>query len=218
MGSSPLTRGALQVEIDNGMVTGLIPAHAGSTRRFCFYFFASRAHPRSRGEHFLCMSSTFRSVGSSPLTRGARRRTFTGDRPNGLIPAHAGSTRMNRTVIQSWRAHPRSRGEHLTCTLVSDEVQGSSPLTRGARGLILPCFVCRGLIPAHAGSTVSFRAKAACTSAHPRSRGEHSCYSTYFLGFRAHPRSRGEHPPVTARPPHLFRLIPAHAGSTRARC
>ena len=51
VGSSPLTRGALPPLAKCDRSKGLIPAHAGSTpapRPACI---ASRAHPRSRGEH-----------------------------------------------------------------------------------------------------------------------------------------------------------------------
>ena len=92
LGSSPLTRGALRRrgnEPDN-----------------------DRAHPRSRGEHAGVPVKLRPVVGSSPLTRGARRTSFCGWWGRGLIPAHAGSTRLGTRIFTLRRAHPRSRGEH----------------------------------------------------------------------------------------------------------
>ncbi len=70
--------------------------------------------------------------GSSPLTRGApggRRPTRLRSR---IIPAHAGSTRWDRSSRLHRRDHPRSRGEHEVLGLEADRLTGSSPLTRGA--------------------------------------------------------------------------------------
>ena len=50
-GSSPLTRGAHLVAALLEQRAGLIPAHAGSTRRPARRSARQRAHPRSRGEH-----------------------------------------------------------------------------------------------------------------------------------------------------------------------
>ena len=50
-GSSPLTRGKLQMRADLCAVGGLIPAHAGKTRTGALDWLRRRAHPRSRGEN-----------------------------------------------------------------------------------------------------------------------------------------------------------------------
>ena len=71
-GSSPLTRGKrFRVGTEDG-VEGLIPAHAGKTRRM----------RRLMTE----------DAGSSPLTRGKRRPHGGNRHEGGLIPAHAGKT------------------------------------------------------------------------------------------------------------------------------
>ncbi|KXB52627.1 hypothetical protein HMPREF0307_02207 [Corynebacterium sp. DNF00584] len=51
-------------------------------------------------------------MGSSPLTRGARRSSRATVRGMGLIPAHAGSTVIASRGTFLATAHPRSRGEH----------------------------------------------------------------------------------------------------------
>ena len=50
-GSSPLTRGKLGMPVTSMMRLGIIPAHAGKTRRSRGRIRARRDHPRSRGEN-----------------------------------------------------------------------------------------------------------------------------------------------------------------------
>ena len=75
-------------------------------------------------------------------------------------------------------------------------VGGSSPLTRGKRGLLVGKLAHGGLIPAHAGKTWP----GLTAPANPW----------------AHPRSRGENPTASMANPHPTGLIPAHAGKTRS--
>ena len=91
-GSSPHTRGALD-DSDQYVIDGrIIPAYAGST--ICIVGLESwRAdHPRIRGEHAPRHYRLGALVGSSPHTRGARRRVGAVADPGGIIPAYAGST------------------------------------------------------------------------------------------------------------------------------
>ena len=69
-GSSPLTRGKRRLLIGHGKRLGLIPAHAGKTRRSRRARRGRRAHPRSRGENNVVLTSPRTGKGSSPLTRG----------------------------------------------------------------------------------------------------------------------------------------------------
>ena len=91
-GSSPLTRGKPGHIRCGRSRAGLIPAHAGKTYRAIPGRFSGRAHPRSRGENEESTSRASRSTGSSPLTRGKRRRNACSCSFLGLIPAHAGKT------------------------------------------------------------------------------------------------------------------------------
>ena len=174
-GSSPLTRGAhnaFQAQVGRG---GLIPAHAGSTLTISCWRAASRAHPRSRGEHLGLQLGQLRTEGSSPLTRGAREGEAGDGLTTRLIPAHAGSTRRVYRRSPRLRAHPRSRGEHTVDGLGKLTTMGSSPLTRGAHQVRLRQLRNVGLIPAHAGSTCQPKPNQKTRAAHPRSRGEHRC-------------------------------------------
>ena len=112
---------------------GLIPAHAGKTRRRFRRSYVMGAHPRSRGENANVRAEAARAGGSSPLTRGKLMVTAYNIRTGGLIPAHAGKTFAPVTPVLAASAHPRSRGENsFSADAVSSSV-GSSPLTRGKR-------------------------------------------------------------------------------------
>ena len=196
--------------------SGLIPAHAGSTRTSHLWMRACGAHPRSRGEHQRARAVAHRPVGSSPLTRGAHGGTFSLGGWRGLIPAHAGSTQRLTWWSCGSPAHPRSRGEHRLVPVGSARFLGSSPLTRGAQLCDRHNTPPPGLIPAHAGSTSPPWRRCLPSRAHPRSRGEHN------LGFCFELRDSGSSPltrgarSVSGRGLHVFGLIPAHAGSTRS--
>ena len=73
-GSSPLTRGKQRIRPAHLSGAGLIPAHAGKTCRFPGVARRYRAHPRSRGENEVKGLGHEIGDGSSPLTRGKRRR------------------------------------------------------------------------------------------------------------------------------------------------
>ena len=171
-GSSPLTRGkprGVRVPYHRAR---LIPAHAGKTRRSRCPSRRCRAHPRSRGENNADAWFAVSAGGSSPLTRGKRAGRNVPESCEGLIPAHAGKTRNARLGGPLQGAHPRSRGENPRRGPIETRVRGSSPLTRGKRGITRHLTMWIGLIPAHAGKTLRLRACPAPTRAHPRSRGE----------------------------------------------
>ena len=76
-------------------------------------------------------------------------------------------------------------------------MRGSSPLARGTRQDPQVYHQRGRLIPARAGNTHENRQCLGSSSAHPRSRGEHSLIDDDFAAYAlsaAHPRSRGEHP------------------------
>ena len=93
-GSSPLMRGKLADGTDHGTDAGLIPAHAGKTSRSRAGMRRPWAHPRSRGENGLLFTDQPVVVGSSPLTRGKHGGGPGGGDRGGLIPAHAGKTKL----------------------------------------------------------------------------------------------------------------------------
>ena len=152
-GSSPLTRGKHRPGAACGPNGRLIPAHAGKTLHPVDLVLLHRAHPRSRGENLRLYGLGAMNEGSSPLTRGKPPVQERAGDAGGLIPAHAGKTDTGVMPSRAWPAHPRSRGENVGL-LKGDQIQaGSSPLTRGKRGLLVGHAERLGLIPAHAGKT-----------------------------------------------------------------
>ena len=132
-GSSPLTRGKHAEQLPDLQGGGLIPAHAGKTRRGGAVGCRPRAHPRSRGENLHLVCAGLEDRGSSPLTRGKLVEAGRAGAKGGLIPAHAGKTGLARYSAVVSEAHPRSRGENHAQFFRGHSPLGSSPLTRGKR-------------------------------------------------------------------------------------
>ena len=154
LGSSPLARGTRYAAGRGGARGGLIPARAGNTVTVTVTWSRSRAHPRSRGEHFEGRAGSCGTVGSSPLARGTQSLAEQGGVHDGLIPARAGNTPGADSAASWMRAHPRSRGEHGCCGSVAPTCWGSSPLARGTLPTPLGYPPPNGLIPARAGNTI----------------------------------------------------------------
>ena len=211
----PRSRGEhLDVYRSGRVLVGIIPAHAGST----IFLPASRPepedHPRSRGEHLFSLLQALQPLGSSPLTRGARRSRRDCQGVPGIIPAHAGSTSAYRHHCPMRRDHPRSRGEHYNAQLNKSLNAGSSPLTRGARGIETEIPSTEGIIPAHAGSTNGESHIPRPSRDHPRSRGEHGSVSELCINVvGSSPLMRGA-PKNYLIADSYAGIIPAHAGST----
>ena len=217
-GSSPLTRGKrVGVTLDVWR-RGLIPAHAGKTCVCMSTGLGWSAHPRSRGENVFDGARNTHPCGSSPLTRGKPYYLVQHMQHGRLIPAHAGKTMFRRASSVGTSAHPRSRGENKAVSTLARKHVGSSPLTRGKRPGPTRGEALTGLIPAHAGKTVSTVASIGWQTAHPRSRGEnlpHGRKGGAMTG--SSPLTRGKR--TSGRTARRSRgLIPAHAGKTLRLC
>ena len=196
---------------------GLIPAHAGKTRRCIPVPGRRSAHPRSRGENSARLWNPARGRGSSPLTRGKHAAARLQVAREGLIPAHAGKTRQWSSCRCCPRAHPRSRGENGLRSRLDLAPVGSSPLTRGKQLTSHIARVRRGLIPAHAGKTVAQGDDVLIGPAHPRSRGENVAGGALLCHAQgSSPLTRGK-PTRQAKQAVGPGLIPAHAGKTGSR-
>ena len=214
VGSSPLTRGKLPLDGDEGTGGGLIPAHAGKTACNVSRTSGEPAHPRSRGENVLPSPSVPPEAGSSPLTRGKLTEAITSKDTTRLIPAHAGKTRGHRRRSARMPAHPRSRGENIIGVVSARSPAGSSPLTRGKREVRDELSRHVRLIPAHAGKTCPRLSAPTTRRAHPRSRGENRLRGLITYGRHgSSPLTRGKRA-CTWGSLWLVRLIPAHAGKT----
>ena len=133
---------------------------------------------------------------------------------DGLIPAHAGKTDRRSSRLFSSRAHPRACGENTAEGGLVADGWGSSPRMRGKLTTIPAKAIQIGLIPAHAGKTMSRRSCHSSRRAHPRACGENRDASQVGrLTGGSSPRMRGK---LGLKTIMLLEagLIPAHAGKT----
>ena len=216
-GSSPHTRGAHAALDVEGLAARIIPAYAGSTVLTSSGGASPRDHPRIRGEHVTMSRYLVAQGGSSPHTRGARRRNRRPDRGCRIIPAYAGSTGAPVGRAGSVGDHPRIRGEHVHDYLLVVGCTGSSPHTRGAQRYAQSTYSLDRIIPAYAGSTWGVGGVVRARRDHPRIRGEHVTQrGNFVLSSGSSPHTRGARPrPVGRR--RRARIIPAYAGSTTTR-
>ena len=186
------------------MIPRIIPAYAGSTMITC--------------------SSVPGRKGSSPHTRGARRRagrrsprrrdhprirgehssrTNLHDAAHGIIPAYAGST--TKSVMPNGKTQgssPHTRGAlfryHLFQAVIEDH-----PRIRGEhRKYPLSFRKSLWIIPAYAGSTLlSLTHNLPCLGSSPHTRGAPANRPLWPSWSRDHPRIRGEHKLCVS--PHL---------------
>ena len=135
----------------------------------------------------------------------------------GIIPACAGSTNVTSPVKNRYGDHPRMRGEHFPCSLVSHTRAGSSPHARGARLAVVEELGRPGIIPACAGSTPLPLPLAFACRDHPRMRREHlKTIPRLLWRWGSSPHARGAHVRVLTYH-NCVGIIPACAGSTRPR-
>ena len=173
-GSSPRLRGALRSRFAFPLAFGIIPALAGSTSRTSSAGRTSRDHPRACGEHMSGCSPPTTQRGSSPRLRGARLHLGRRRRRDGIIPALAGSTRLELGSVERLGDHPRACGEHRTPSCLTWCCPGSSPRLRGALTWNGHLWESKGIIPALAGSTLAEQTVSDCWRDHPRACGEHT--------------------------------------------
>ena len=172
-GSSPLARGTPAHAAPADLDARFIPARAGNTAHRAPSRSTSPVHPRSRGEHSVRTPARVPLTGSSPLARGTLCVIHRDAVPRRFIPARAGNTGSRGTARRLEAVHPRSRGEHDTCSPQRGHRPGSSPLARGTQQGGPDPVAQERFIPARAGNTGTRRRAAPGSPVHPRSRGEH---------------------------------------------
>ena len=195
----------------------MLPTHAGDTSRLRCSSDHPSVHPRSRGEHTSPSAAASASFGSSPLARGTLAFIVIMPFLVRLIPARAGNTRHLLPAALPAPAHPRSRGEHSELRCSGRISSGSSPLARGTPANRYRKALNARLIPARAGNTyVTIRAHLFST-AHPRSRGEHTIEDAPCRAdCGSSPLARGTLD-MNIVASASQRLIPARAGNTYRR-
>ena len=172
-GSSPRMRGTLRSARHARLYAGIIPAHAGNTEASVFLRHVARDHPRACGEHHQPIKLQGIELGSSPRMRGTLGDSRVSYSSNGIIPAHAGNTNASSTRSRPPGDHPRACGEHLFQMLWKKSQRGSSPRMRGTLARYESRLYRFGIIPAHAGNTRLHVPLFFLPWDHPRACGEH---------------------------------------------
>ena len=134
IGSSPLARGLLHLEVVGGLGQGIIPARAGFTATPPERMYIISDHPRSRGVYDSFVFDSETGFGSSPLARGLPENAQRNANAGRIIPARAGFTRDCDSRRRVRRDHPRSRGVYAHGGNRAPRKRGSSPLARGLLG------------------------------------------------------------------------------------
>ena len=137
IGSSPHTRGTRRFCQRGKCYRRFIPAYAGNALKRCCTGSIRTVHPRIRGERPKHPRCGFLRGGSSPHTRGTRKRHQWLARRTRFIPAYAGNAfnRRNENGVN----------------------RGSSPHTRGTLLLLINESFKSRFIPAYAGNAVGWR-------------------------------------------------------------
>ena len=196
------------------VIRGIIPACAGSTSLSVRVVSVRRDHPRMCGEHYVHRPQLDWDVGSSPHVRGARCFATVFLDGFGIIPACAGSTCPSRPSAATAGDHPRMCGEHRICCQSCKISTGSSPHVRGALVQDFLQGLSTGIIPACAGSTVSWRIRRPPCRDHPRMCGEHNRGSSFGQSHKgSSPHVRGARQACDDALQESG-IIPACAGST----
>ena len=147
--------------------------------------------------------------------RGSPQRLRQKPQDGGIIPAHAGLTQISHSSSRPPRDHPRACGAHALTTHMPRLGAGSSPRMRGSRSSKSDMERCRGIIPAHAGLTVSASRRSRRNRDHPRACGAHNSIDICNMALSgSSPRMRGSRHHDTHRDQHQG-IIPAHAGLTK---
>ena len=193
---------------------GIIPAHAGLTKKKFKKRVDKRDHPRACGAHRCCQRCLISSLGSSPRMRGSQLGEQALVDDDGIIPAHAGLTSVVAMIRYAPQDHPRACGAHSHDAALAHVLLGSSPRMRGSLDLYFRSARVTGIIPAHAGLTTLSPACARPHGDHPRACGAHHLHARSCEHIRgSSPRMRGS-PHGIASIIHATGIIPAHAGLT----
>ena len=193
---------------------GIIPASAGNTLSGVPPGSPQQDHPRIRGEHRFCPTTSYGRQGSSPHPRGTPLCYTHSKQLSGIIPASAGNTASGKLRSPPPWDHPRIRGEHPDRAVRMVLILGSSPHPRGTQPPVAERACDAGIIPASAGNTQFELRILIFWWDHPRIRGEHWQFPQVFtssIGSSPHPRGTrtSPFPPTVAD-----RIIPASAGNT----
>ena len=214
-GSSPRVRGTQRQSGRQVRDVRFIPACAGNSTTVWDCAWPSAVHPRVCGELDGGVVWTSSSVGSSPRVRGTPARCAGSRRRARFIPACAGNSKRQKSVLEPGTVHPRVCGELSNAAAMRLPSAGSSPRVRGTPGKTPAAPSMLRFIPACAGNSTTRASRPTLATVHPRVCGELGPrHVAYVAHFGSSPRVRGTH--TGAHAVNGFcRFIPACAGNSR---
>ena len=162
---------------------GITPAHAGKSFRLRACAFFSGDHPRACGEKVLHHNLVGGNWGSPPRMRGKDSDKWTGNREDGITPAHAGKSMYSLCEYCTAWDHPRACGEKRMELLEDAAKRGSPPRMRGKAPGIGGCDLRVGITPAHAGKRNPRSCIFSSARDHPRACGEKCIFCIDVIGF-----------------------------------
>ena len=130
-------------------------------------------HPRAGGEHKRARGCGVGDTGSSPRGRGTHRLDPLLHGVRRFIPARAGNTALQTSILSSASVHPRAGGEHAKYSNASGSKTGSSPRGRGTLIRICRDHLDDRFIPRGRGTRRRPPSTGRPTPVHPRAGGEH---------------------------------------------
>ncbi len=153
--------------------------------------------------------------GSSPRARGTPSKKEARRAQERFIPACAGNTPQEDSLVHRLPVHPRVRGEHYIVTIQPPKRSGSSPRARGTPIRRVGNHGVHRFIPACAGNTPDKPSGERDEAVHPRVRGEHSSMNPWAINMAgSSPRARGTRIYIFLSC-WVHRFIPACAGNTQ---
>ena len=171
MGSSPRVRGKLSHGLVEETADRIIPASAGQTGELCWLLLVAPDHPRECGANTAGQPNPYGLIGSSPRVRGKRPRSGDVSAVGRIIPASAGQTPLDASLLAVSSDHPRECGANRLEGHDVDPRRGSSPRVRGkpfGSSFVHPS---SGIIPASAGQTKPHLPDGMRPEDHPRECG-----------------------------------------------
>ena len=172
-GSPPRARELLPACLYNCESLGITPACAGITVVVPSLIYASRDHPRVRGNYKRLYPADPLRLGSPPRARELRIFFCWIFLFRGITPACAGITLYSRrTRTRTWD-HPRVRGNYWHIVASSFATSGSPPRARELLWLRTKGVQASGITPACAGITLNSYRLLVLSWDHPRVRGNY---------------------------------------------
>ena len=190
--SSPRTRGCSLLTEQRHHPGRVVPAHAGVFRGDRRGGGHAPGRPRARGGVPPVDVPEVPLMVSSPRTRGCSDGAVGRLVALAVVPAHAGVFRACPCPWSWHRRRPRARGGVPKRMYTQQEVEWSSPRTRGCSCHDEGRVPRGGVVPAHAGVFLPTRVLHCVPFRRPRARGGVPNRAATVSGYRASsPRTRG---------------------------